>query len=138
MTKNGTKLQIPFINCQPLIPGQQVFWFKGNRLLNYVGTDQVLSGDTNGQVEKDSTHFVFNTKSSFNGTYHCYGKNMHRTFDISYCKIKPLERSQYCWVFPKIDSTLAPCSGCPFFQSLNPLDIQVNLDDSLEIHLEYF
>ena len=84
ITKNGTTPRSPFINCQPSSPGQQVFWFKGARLLNYPGTDQVSHIDTSGQA--NLTQFVFNTNSSFNGTYHCFGKEMHRTFDVSYCK----------------------------------------------------
>ena len=31
-----------------------------------------------------------------------------------------------------------PYGGRPFIQSLNPLDIQVNLADPLDIHLKYF
>ena len=88
VTNNGTTThsKSPFINCQPLVTGQQVFWFKGTRLLNFPGIDQVSSADTNGKVVNDTMNFIFNTNSSFNGTYNCFGKNMHRTFDVSYCK----------------------------------------------------
>ena len=86
IANNGTPSKSPFIDCKPLVTGQQVFWFKGTRLLNFPGTEQASYADSDGQVVNDTMKFIFNTNSSFNGTYHCFGKNMHRTFDVSYCK----------------------------------------------------
>ena len=86
-----TAVETPSIKCNPSLSAvdQSIFWFKGSRLLNIAGTHLFDSSGGQGNLMDNSTRFVFNTNSSFNGTYSCYGNDMYRSFDVSYCKLLP-------------------------------------------------